>query len=79
MFTFGILVSRDESDGYYPTDRPKGSDTTFGNERVRHSNGKTVSEFRYLISVNLFVRLVASADLFWEKNTAGWLLVAGLF
>jgi hypothetical protein len=23
--------------------------------------------------------LMAGADLFWEKSTAGWLLVAGLF
>jgi hypothetical protein len=27
----------------------------------------------------LFVWLVAGADLFWEKSTSGWLLVAGLF
>jgi hypothetical protein len=27
----------------------------------------------------LFVWLVADADLFWEKSTVGWLLVAGLF
>jgi hypothetical protein len=29
--------------------------------------------------ISLFVWLVAGADLFWEKSTAGWLLVAGLF
>jgi hypothetical protein len=28
---------------------------------------------------NLFVWLVAGAGLFWEKSTAGWLLMAGLF